>query len=1155
MDLYQVGYNFQPNDEVWVVDRKRKSVKHGVCSQVTIKIYDVPSFGTISSLTINLKEDITYWVLLDGQRGNISVEIGDIFHTVEEAIASLWGITPTPTASAISTPTPTPTPSITLSITPTPSGTAAITVTPTPTSSSPITATPTNTPVATLTVTPTVTPTNSLSNTITVTVTPSNTIGVTMSNTPTPTPNVTNTITPTVSVTVTPTTTVSLSNTTSITMTPTETSDVMPTPTPSVTISGTPNITPTPTATLGSTPTVTPTNTITLTGTPQVTQTITPTITQTVTGTANVTPTVTPTNTVTSTPSVTPSTTVTSTPSVTNTVTPTVTSTAGITPTPTLSVTPTVTNTPTNTAPITPTITPTRSVTPTVTNTTSVTPTASITPTPSVTNTATVTPSVTRTPANTPSVTPTRTPSVTTSITPSPSGTPSTSGASFFGNNVAGGSSFPLSSNRSLLTSFSLTETCDTTNFYAHFSSGSTSGSQFKGLVYSDNGGVPGSLLGSTSAINVPTGGGWLSGALVINGLTPGTYWLGIVASDFQASLSQVGTGGIEPSVRAEGVSFASPPSTYPTPAQTYPQRYSIYLEYQPNIPPTPTPTPTPTVTISPTVTITPSVTASITPTPTATQASSDQLLLDLSYVDQGSSKYISFRNFVDNAEAGGSPYGFSAKDAAFAYLITGQQKYATLAVNTVEAQVVAAENAIANNTAPAVAGDSYLEAGPLISDLAMTYAWCNPSESQKTRWSAYADQTIYNIWNNTNAQWGGNSFPWSGWSTSDPGNNYYYSFCTATATWGLASNNQSTLNFLRNNKFPALETYMSNLIGGGSREGTGYGVSFMNLFQLYIIWRDSLQGDLANENTHLTDTIYYWIHATLPTLNKYTPIGDLARESYPNIFDYHRDLMLKARHLTEDNNAKDYSSWWLNNISVQNMTQGFERKYDLLPAGNNTVNNPTELSYYASGTGNIFSRTNWTTGATFFHFIAGIYDQSHAHQEQGAFMLFKDNFLTVTNNIFTNSGIQQGTNCHNVLRFMNGGTTINQNYGTSGLSYTFGANGAVSATANLKGVYSSSLVSSWTRNVEFSGDSLTVNDNYATTGSAVAIFQVNVPVLPTVVGNIITAGNLEIEVITPSSPTINIVNMTSVNSDFQSGYRIDISGGSGQYQVNFNIL
>src|SRR5690606_4880987 len=112
--------------------------------------------------------------------------------------------------------------------------------------------------------------------------------------------------------------------------------------------------------------------------------------------------------------------------------------------------------------------------------------------------------------------------------------------------------------------------------------------------------------------------------------------------------------------------------------------------------------------------------------------------------------------------------------DAAYMYKITNQNQYCTLAVNHAEEQVVAAENAMnAGNAAP-IAFDSYLYSGEHIADIAYAYDWCRTfmTSQQRTRWENYANQTIFNIWNHQQASWGGRPFPWTGWSTNNPGNN-----------------------------------------------------------------------------------------------------------------------------------------------------------------------------------------------------------------------------------------------------------------------------------------------------------------------------------------------------------------------------------------------
>ena len=178
---------------------------------------------------------------------------------------------------------------------------------------------------------------------------------------------------------------------------------------------------------------------------------------------------------------------------------------------------------------------------------------------------------------------------------------------------------------------------------------------------------------------------------------------------------------------------------------------------------------------------------------PTAQRLSQPMLAridLDLTYVDRNSTAYTRFKSWVDSAVAGNIGYAFEATDAAMMYQLTGSTAYCDLAIRLVEQQVSAAEAAITAGRNPEVAGDSYLEVGPMISDLAQTLDSCAsriPAQQQQ-RWSAYAEQTIWNVWNYGSARWGNRAAPWTGWSVDNPGNNYHYSFLTATAYWALTN-------------------------------------------------------------------------------------------------------------------------------------------------------------------------------------------------------------------------------------------------------------------------------------------------------------------------------------------------------------------------------
>jgi hypothetical protein len=236
-------------------------------------------------------------------------------------------------------------------------------------------------------------------------------------------------------------------------------------------------------------------------------------------------------------------------------------------------------------------------------------------------------------------------------------------------------------------------------------------------------------------------------------------------------------------------------------------------------------------------------------------------------------------------------------------------------------------------------------------------------------------------------------------------------------------------------------------------------------------------------------------------------------------------------------------------------MQSSFNYLYDLLPAGTGGTT-PPALYYHAEATGHLFARTSWNTDATWMEFDAGPYVQSHAHQDQGSFTLYHNRWLAVTENIWSHSGIQQGSNVHNILRFEHDGQIVPQRVGTySTMTVTPGAGGAVHAVGNLTPAYGgNSAVQSWQRTIDFDGGILTVQDDYAAGSGTQATFQVNVPSRPTISGNTATAGDLRITVLSPANATLQAVDWTTVDDDFNSGWRIDVAGGSGQYIVQLSV-
>lgn len=543
---------------------------------------------------------------------------------------------------------------------------------------------------------------------------------------------------------------------------------------------------------------------------------------------------------------------------------------------------------------------------------------------------------------------------------------------------------------------------------------------------------------------------------------------------------------------------------------------------------------------------------------------------LDLSYVERRSAALARFKRWVDAAASGSPGYAFAASHAALLHRLTGDARYCELAVRTVGAEVDAAEAAIAAGRAPPIAGDSYLEVGPRIADLSLTLDTCKAQldEQERARWSAYAEQAVWNVWNHGRATWGGRAHPWTGWSVDNPGNNYYYSFVEATMYWALASGDAKWMRLLRDDKLVRLREYYARLPGGGSLEGTGYGTAHMRLFAVYRLWRDATGEDLANASSHANDSIAYWVHATVPSLDRFAPIGDQSRNSIPELYDYHRRLMLEARASSKDPQARALAAWWLGNISVDRMHDGFNFVHDLLPAGE-AGDAPEALVHHARGVGHVFARSGWDKDAMWLSFVAGPYNESHAHQEQGGFTLFsRGEWLAVTENIWSHSGIQQGTETNNVVRFERANPDARQCMAPAGDRVVHQCEqpdpatievtrdgGALTIDADLTPVYAGNpALRSWTRRVAFADRKLLVSDRFSLPSGTRAVFQVNVPVEPRITGTEAVAGRLRVRVLEPETATLSVHDWREVDgAEFRRGWRLDVAGGESGYVVELS--
>ncbi|HEY6176544.1 MAG TPA: hypothetical protein VIX73_18940, partial [Kofleriaceae bacterium] len=525
------------------------------------------------------------------------------------------------------------------------------------------------------------------------------------------------------------------------------------------------------------------------------------------------------------------------------------------------------------------------------------------------------------------------------------------------------------------------------------------------------------------------------------------------------------------------------------------------------------------------------------------------------------------FKANVDQWLGGADIWGFQAWNAALVGQLTGNTTYCTKAVATIEAQVVAAEAKIAQNTAPDVAGDSYLQIGDMIGDLAMVYDWCfaQTTSAQRTRWLRYADQAVWNVWHNTAATWGSTTIPWSGWATDDPSDNYYYSFLRATMLLGLASKGEDTqadawITMFHDTKITnqLVPTFNADLAGGGSREGTGYGVAMRKLFELYDLWQSTTTEAIGNRTPHTRQSMLAMIHQLVPTRDRVAPTGDLSRDSTAAFFDYHRNYLQELIQQYPGDTVAQCAKSQLMASSLPEMSSSFMFAYDFLYDNANVTAQPIDrlnTTYYAPGIGELYTRSGWDTHATWVNLVAGPYTQSHAHQDQGSLMIYKDGWLAYDSVITSHSGLTQETTAHSLVRIDSGGQPVRQIADTiSNLTALHTGTGYVYAAADLTPAYNgnAAVQKSQREMVYLQPDVVVVFDRVQSAGGTAQTWQLASPVAASISGATATISNaghaLKVQKI--SGGTMSVTSMPSIDPDYSGGFRLDESmpGGDNRY-------
>lgn len=517
------------------------------------------------------------------------------------------------------------------------------------------------------------------------------------------------------------------------------------------------------------------------------------------------------------------------------------------------------------------------------------------------------------------------------------------------------------------------------------------------------------------------------------------------------------------------------------------------------------------------------------------------------------------FRELVDAQVSGADDYGFEPWFAALMFRVTGDRQYATYAISRTDAAVSSEEALIGQDRPATVAEDSYLHVGSTIGNLSIVYDWCYDmlTPAQRSRWLTYANQSVWNVWHPAQAQWGAKRYAWTGWSVDNPSNNYYYSFLRATMLLGLASKGESDqaqtwLDTFRVDKLESqlFPTFDRDLEGGGSREGTGYGTAMRSLFLLFDWWERSTGERLAERTPHTLASMAHLMHSTAPTLDRLAPTGDHARDSTAALFDYHRDYLLELIALFPREQLSGVARTYLEASSTTSMRHGFNAYSDFLYGDPDVKARPLEdlaTTYRGIGTGQLMMRSSWSKDATFANFVCGPYTESHAHRDQGSFVLYKNAWLANDANMQSHSGIERDEEFHNLVRFQTAGAPVKQRNGPGCTLRALTDNAVFTyADADVMPAYrGASAIRENSRELLFlkPGTFVVVDRAVAAPGTQ-RIWTMNVPKTPEIVGNRVHVGegssSMDIERLKPLGLSTSLIRWADTGRDASSGYRLD---------------
>jgi hypothetical protein len=295
-----------------------------------------------------------------------------------------------------------------------------------------------------------------------------------------------------------------------------------------------------------------------------------------------------------------------------------------------------------------------------------------------------------------------------------------------------------------------------------------------------------------------------------------------------------------------------------------------------------------------------------------------------------------------------------------------------------------------------------------------------------------------------------------------------------------------------------------------------------------------------------------------VPTLDHFAPTGDQPRDKTATFFDYQRQYLQELIQLYPHDDVSPRAKALLDGSNVQMQMRPEMLWADFLydnGAVTSTSLDGLGTSYYASGIGELYTRSGWDHGATWVNLIAGAYTESHAHQDQGSIMIYKEGWLGYDGVIDSSNGIIQETGSHSLVRINSGGVPVKQVVNTqSQLVGLHAGDGWLYAAADVTPAYGGNAAVGKVQRemVYLAPNAIVIYDRVASAGGTTQVWQLATPVAPAISGTTATirgTHQLTVQRLAPASATSSAYSLASTSS-YTGGYRLDttVSGGDVRY-------